>query len=57
MNILVLLIPAALGLGLIALAGFFWAIRANQYEDLDGAAWRILVDDEEPRPRKDDSAS
>lgn len=55
MNILVLLIPAALGLGLIALAGFFWAIRSNQYEDLDGAAWRILVDDEEPQQGKDGS--
>lgn len=56
MNVLVLLIPAALGLGLIALAAFFWAIRSNQYEDLDGAAWRILVDDEAPAQRKDDSA-
>ncbi|WP_439816327.1 cbb3-type cytochrome oxidase assembly protein CcoS [Zavarzinia sp. CC-PAN008] len=44
------LIPIALGLGLAGLAAFFWAIRAGQFEDLDGAAVRILIDDETPAP-------
>jgi cbb3-type cytochrome oxidase maturation protein len=45
---LTLLIPLALGLGLAGLAAFFWAVRSGQFEDLDGAAIRILIDDEEP---------
>jgi cbb3-type cytochrome oxidase maturation protein len=47
---LVILIPVALGLGLAGLAAFFWAIRSRQFEDLDGAALRILIDDDGPRP-------
>ncbi len=46
MNILLLLIPLALGLGLLGLAGFLWALRSGQYEDLDGAAVRVLSDDD-----------
>lgn len=46
MNILAYLIPVALTLGFIGLAGFFWALNHNQFEDLDGAAQRILEDDE-----------
>ncbi len=46
MNGLAILIPVALGLGLCGLAAFFWAMRAGQFEDLDGAAQRILIDDE-----------
>lgn len=47
MNGLVFLIPIALGMGLLGLAGFFWAMRQDQFEDLDGAAQRILIEDEE----------
>ncbi len=47
---LVILIPVALALGLSGLAAFFWAIRSGQFEDLDGAALRILIDDENPNP-------
>ena len=43
---LVLLIPIALGLGLTGLAAFFWAMKDGQFEDMDGAAMRILIDDE-----------
>ena len=43
---LVYLIPIALFLGGIGLAAFFWTLRSGQYEDLDGAAHRILFDDE-----------
>lgn len=45
MNILVLLIPIALLLGFAGLAAFIWALRSGQFEDLDGAAVRILDDD------------
>ena len=47
MNILLLLIPIALFLGAIGLAAFLWALKSGQFEDLDGAAERILIDDEE----------
>jgi cbb3-type cytochrome oxidase maturation protein len=51
MNSLLLLIPLAIILGLIGLAAFLWALRAGQFDDLDGAAHRILLDDE-PGPHK-----
>lgn len=55
MNILLILIPAALLLGGAGLAAFFWALRSGQYDDLEGAAHRILErDDDEPAP--DDQA-
>jgi len=39
------LIPVALGMGVVGLAVFLWSLRSGQYEDLDGAAERILLDD------------
>lgn len=45
---LMLLIPVALFLGLIGLAAFLWALRSGQFEDLDGAARRILIDEDRP---------
>ncbi len=48
MNNLLILIPAALGLGLLGLGAFVWSLKSNQYDDLDGAAERILDDDEGP---------
>lgn len=50
MSLLVYLIPAALVLGLIGLAAFLWSLRSGQYDDLDGAAERILFDEEEEEP-------
>ena len=47
---ILLLVPIALGLGLLGLAAFFWSARSGQYEDLDGAAMRILIEDEEDEP-------
>jgi cbb3-type cytochrome oxidase maturation protein len=47
MNGLAILIPVALGLGGLGLMAFFWALKRGQFEDLDGAAARILIDDEE----------
>lgn len=49
MSMLVYLIPAALLLGGMALGAFLWALRNGQYDDLDGAAQRILLDDTEPQ--------
>jgi cbb3-type cytochrome oxidase maturation protein len=46
MNVLVYLVPMALGLGLAGLFAFLWSLRSGQYEDLDGAALRILEDDD-----------
>ena len=43
---LALLIPIALGMGLFGLAAFFWALRSGQFDDMDGAAARILIDEE-----------
>lgn len=47
MEILLFLIPIALLLGGIGLAAFFWTLKTKQYDDLKGAAHRILIDDEE----------
>ena len=47
-----LLIPVAIGLGLVGLLGFLWAMKSGQFDDLDGAAQRILFDDpDEAEPR------
>lgn len=46
MNVLVYLVPAALGLGLLGLVAFLWSLKSGQYDDLDGAALRILRDDD-----------
>lgn len=48
MSIIVYLIPVALGLGLAGLGAFLWAVNSDQYEDLDGAAHRILEDEDRP---------
>lgn len=46
MTALIFLIPIALGLGGLGLLAFLWSLRSGQYDDLDGAKWRILSDDE-----------
>lgn len=48
MDVLIYLIPIALALGLLALGGFFWAMKSGQFDDPEGAAHRILRDDEYP---------
>jgi len=45
MNGILVLIPVALGLGLLGLFAFFWAVGRGQFDDLDGAALRIFIDD------------
>lgn len=54
MNILVYLVPMALGLGLAGLFAFLWALKSGQYNDVEGAALRVLSDDDlqrAPSPR------
>jgi cbb3-type cytochrome oxidase maturation protein len=46
MEVLVFLVPLALTLGAIGLAAFLWSLKNGQYDDLDGAAWRAIADDE-----------
>jgi cbb3-type cytochrome oxidase maturation protein len=46
MNVLVYLVPMAVGLGLIGLIAFLWALKSGQYDDVDGAALRVLSDDD-----------
>ncbi|MDF0544195.1 cbb3-type cytochrome oxidase assembly protein CcoS [Sphingobium sp. H39-3-25] len=43
------LIPIALFLGLLGLAAFFWALRAGQFDDMEGAALRILIEEDAPQ--------
>lgn len=50
MDILLLLAPFSVGLGLLAVAAFWWTLRDGQYEDPVGDANRILVEDPEDRP-------
>ncbi len=47
MSGLAILIPVALFMGMAGLAFFFWAMRHNQFDDLDGAAQRVLIEDED----------
>ena len=48
MNLLIYLIPVALGLGGLGLAAFLWSLKNGQFDDLDGAAERIFLDDDKP---------
>jgi cbb3-type cytochrome oxidase maturation protein len=46
MDSLLLLIPLAVALGMLGLGAFLWALRSGQFDDLDGAAQRILIDED-----------
>jgi cbb3-type cytochrome oxidase maturation protein len=45
MNMLIYLIPIALFLGGLGLFAFLWSLKSGQYDDLEGASWRVLRDD------------
>jgi cbb3-type cytochrome oxidase maturation protein len=49
MEVLIYLVPLALMLGLLGLVAFLWSLKSGQYDDLDGAAWRAIADDEPPQ--------
>jgi cbb3-type cytochrome oxidase maturation protein len=46
MEVLIYLVPMALVLGLLGLVGFLWSLKSGQYEHLDGAAWRAIMDED-----------
>jgi len=50
MEVIYGLLPGMLLLGVIGVAVFFWAVRNGQYDDMDGAASRMLMDDDDPKP-------
>lgn len=50
MNIIVLLAPVSLALGVAAVAAFLWSLRGGQYEDMRGAAERVLIEDADDAP-------
>lgn len=50
MTALILLVPLSLMMGAVGIVAFLWSLQTKQYEDLDGAAARILLDDEGQRP-------
>ena len=51
MEVLVILVPLALGLGLVGLLGFLWSLKSAQDDDLECAAWRSIAYDEPPREK------
>ena len=53
MNILLLLAPFSVFLGLLAVAAFVWTLRSGQYDDIKGSAERILLDEANPLPELD----
>ena len=46
MEVMIILVPLALGLGFLGLLAFLWTLKSGQYDDLEGAAWRAIADDE-----------
>lgn len=57
MEVMIILVPLALALGLAGLVGFLWSLKSGQYEDLEGAAWRAIADDDEPAPQAQPEAA
>lgn len=57
MDVLRLLIPVSIGLGLLGLAAFFWTLRSNQYDDPAGDSRRILTEDYDDAPRPPEGAA
>jgi len=54
MTSLAWLVPAALTLGMMGLAAFLWALRSGQFDDLEGAKWRAISDDNDRMATKPD---
>jgi cbb3-type cytochrome oxidase maturation protein len=54
MTSLAWLIPCALALGGLALVAFLWAMRSGQFEDLEGAGWRAIQDEDPEGPAPND---
>jgi cbb3-type cytochrome oxidase maturation protein len=56
MEVLVYLVPLALMLGLLGLGAFLWSLKTAQYDDLEGAAWRAIMDDAPVEPSHSNQA-
>jgi cbb3-type cytochrome oxidase maturation protein len=56
-EVLIYLVPLALTLGLLGLGAFLWSLNSGQYDDLDGAAWRAISDDDKTTPASPASAA
>ncbi len=52
MSIIYVLIPVAIIIVAVAIAVFFWAVKSNQFEDLDRQGYNILFDDDLPPEEK-----
>jgi len=57
MSVVLYLILISICLGAVGLAAFLWSLRSGQYDDLDGAAERVLFDEEEPAPGNREGAA
>ncbi len=51
MDVLGILIPVSLFLGLVGLGAFFWLLKRGQFDDPEGDANRILSDDFDDKPK------
>lgn len=47
MDFVYVLLPLALFMGFVGLMAFMWTMKSGQYDDLDGAAWRAIIDDDQ----------
>ena len=47
MSLFLVLVPISILMGAVGLGAFLWSMKDGQYEDLDGAAVRVLIDDED----------
>ncbi len=62
MDFVYVLLPLALLLGFIGLMAFMWTLKSGQYDDLEGAAWRAIMDDDQElnpnfhQPPKDENS-
>ncbi len=57
MNVILYLLPLALGLGGLGLAAFLWSLKSGQFDDLEGAAWRAVMEPDGDGPREDSQLS
>jgi cbb3-type cytochrome oxidase maturation protein len=48
MNVLLIMLPGAILLAAVALAGFVWSLKSGQFDDPAGDAARVLLDDDRP---------
>lgn len=56
MDVIYLLLPVALIIVIIIIAIFYWAVKSDQFEDLEGPAHRIIMDDDDVSPKQKPSA-